>query len=337
MPIVRYFVASLLLTAAALAAENPTDTPAPSTDPKDLELIHTILKHNRAAIERIKTLRLEQTWTSTSQNTTQDTPDDPPVGEQVTSCRVTYLVKGKWFKADVKYLTEVRGTSYHRETRRQTLVNGTSSTWVIPIENMPQMKQKTIVSRVDYSHIDNMPASAVQTAESRRPMNALDFVSANHFNLEKHLRNGRLTWEVERSTGDGGTRYAVTWRDQVRSESATYFFDPDKDFLLVAAKTTRAKGRSGYQLDVTLAIMNGVWFPNRVHEYRPGGPAVLSLYVVKADVNSDILDSEFDFDTLEFDRTTAGMTVYRESDPRPVGFLFRDGKWVPEELLRASP
>jgi hypothetical protein len=307
-------------------ASGQADSVSPPTDPKDLELIQTILKHNQATIEKIKSFRLVEEWESIS-NPESRLPDEPPLGEQRNSCQVTYLASGKFYRGDCKFTLEVASKGYRKESRRQAALNKSSFVTVSRHEDTD------VVSLVEHRDIGEMRENERNRAESGRPKNALSYVSASHFDFQHRLENPTTTWTVERRITDEGPCYVISSRDRSGS-TASYFFNSEKNFLLTAIDADHADGKRYYEVRVTLAMMQGLWFPELVQEKSTSDSATkLSLRVVKAELNPVIPDSEFDFDKLGIDRSSAVMTVLRESGVESETLIFRDGKWVPSKLF----
>ncbi|MDZ4860111.1 MAG: hypothetical protein SGI88_14125 [Candidatus Hydrogenedentes bacterium] len=100
-------------------------------------------------------------------------------------------------------------------------------------------------------------------------------------------------------------------------------------------------GKDYYDLKVTLAKMDGLWFPELVEtksmkRMRSPGSS-FRLRIVKAELNGTIPDDEFTLDRLDFDRETAMMSLWRESSATTELMVYRDGAWAKREPGKLAP
>lgn len=310
------------------AANLPTNAPGADflgNSREDLDLISTILKHNRASLQRITSVRFEQEWETIARREDIGVPDGPPPGLQSDKRRGTYLGKGKWFRYDYTCVTEVAERGYHKERRRQGLLNDKHLATVLT-------DGSAMIQLWEHGSIEDMRPFERTRAKLDRCVCALDYVSAETYDFPARLESPGVKWTVSQELVNGSKCYVIK-SESKKLGKASYTFDAEKDFLLTAVEAVDARGKPDLRAENQLSSANGIWYPNKViNKYFSDG-SEFNLSVTKADLNIDLPDDEFQFSKLVFDPEKASMSYESESDSKPRKMVFRDGKWVPRDLF----
>ncbi|GMV99221.1 MAG: hypothetical protein AMXMBFR84_03600 [Candidatus Hydrogenedentota bacterium] len=105
--------------------------------------------------------------------------------------------------------------------------------------------------------------------------------------------------------------------------------DPNRGHLVTKLLKRDAKESLHHEMNLTVKqVADGVWMPD--HVKLQNGPNFVTIDVQEPEVNIDLPDSLFDFESLEFKDT--GQLVLRKYSPdqiEPTTLNLRDGKWVP--------
>lgn len=299
----------------------------PLSKPEDMELIRVLLRHSLSAHSKIKSLRLEQEWVTTSNQEAH--PGLPiPAGRRIDRRRGIYLQRGDCYRCDYRCVTEVPGADFRKEERVQVILSDTFFAQVFDPPDAP------VIRMCEFDSIRSMPETERELCRGSRPPHAGEYgydVGEQTILAQLDLHPEVIKWTVVEESKSGSTLYKIT-RHNPYTGTTTYTIDAAKDYLITARKSLDLHGNLLVDIKVVPQRIGNVWLAQKVDELNPENNFDFHLNVLCAEVNIDIPRSNFDFDTLEFDRSKAVLHRYSRS-AQPVAMIYFQGEWVPAQLV----
>jgi len=311
----------------------------PLSKPEDLELIRTLLDHNEASRARIKSLRVVQEWeTVSNQPVHPQTFYDPvkkqnftigglpgvPDAPRTTKYRVTFVQRGGVYRLDLQSAMSFEGTDFRNESRRQVIV---ADTFASSVNGRPNVQ----VNRTEYESLAKMPRRTREIYFGYVPITpaTLGFdVGRSTIREQLALHPDQINWSVEESDGGDNGCFIVS-KVSKRIGTWRYTIDPNRGFLITRRNLTSPDGAEKIDWRVLEAKQFGdVWLATSVEETDKLNDTSMKFRVASLEVNPKVLDSEFDFESMEYDRDSAQMVLERDGQA-PQYMRHVDGKWVP--------
>jgi hypothetical protein len=339
-PPLTLFVVGLFFSSSA---------PAGLSDPKDLELIRTLIAHNVAAYDKIKTLRVEQEWSCIDNREYPEIPGASiPGGHRIEKSHGVYIRRGEWFRCDYTCGITLPDTNRHAENRTQAILSdrlfSAVSTSPTPLKlgvpskaHIDGTPPPPIIRLFELDSIGSMPASQKKLAHGYLPPNPTLYgfeIGGYAIGPSLDYHPNVVTWSVEEKRGENGTEYIVKKFNPYKGTTADTF-DSGKDYLVTRRLALDLKGKTLIDITVHPAKFNGVWLAERVDELNPLNNYEFHLAARKIEINGTVADAEFEFDTLEFDPNKAVLNRYARGAAEPVTLVMRDGVWIPIELAES--
>lgn len=339
LPRAAFFCLVLLaaLTSHAETADEPTPIPPGAAAGSDEEqLLRTIIDHNTAAREKIKSFMVkvesERTWDFDPAEVPTPTPVPIPKGLRTDYTKATLIKDGPHIRVDSEFVIEVKEKGYRDETSVSCCLNDAYyaevprgiKNWMYVFEHrsIAEMSDKAKF-RISGYFVPNVMYFGFGTG------------STYYLNEQFARRTPRVKWSVREFRSDGGLRYTIIkerpsmvagkWK---RSE---FVIDPERDFLIEESTywdehaVLRDHMVANFQ-----ELPNGVWFPKDIiSRYVEDKVFEAHHRIVSAEVNVPVDPGYFQLDNLRFDRNT--LTIRRFTpDGTYADFVHYGGQWIPE-------
>lgn len=313
---------------AALLFSCPAFT-EPLTDPEDMELIRTLLAHNRAELEKIKSFWFEYEWESVDE-TEGFAPAGIPAGTCVMRGKVVYIREGHQYRYDCTFRRKVLGTDYIEEDQTQSIL--TDKCFVV----IPSRKLESI-RYVDISLNKEMLEQDRHLSETIIAPDILNYGFDNGvYGVSHRIRpeSTNTKWSVDQ--GSDGRIFTILAHSMARSIVTEYTVAADQGYLISRKHVKDKEGNTLTRINCVPMQVSKVWVPKYVENFDPLNNSSFSLKVTKAEVNEPIAKETFDFETLKFDRTKVRLQKI-VSGHEPVYLVFKAGEWIPEQVADAIP
>ena len=118
------------------------------------------------------------------------------------------------------------------------------------------------------------------------------------------------------------------------SEHRVVTFDANKGYLITSVQKDDTKGTK--QLDLTLvpARFGEVWVPQQVDKIDDLNGRYFHVRAIATEVNMTLADTEFDMESLDFERKNVTMLRYRSGIAEPTHMVVREGQWIPKKYVK---
>lgn len=330
---------AVVLSSASLTVWGAEEAPASATavaPPGDTELLETIIAHNTAAREKIKSfivkVESERTWDFDPAEVPTPTPVPIPKGMRTDYTKATLIKDGPYIRVDSEFVIEVKEKGYRDETSVSCCLNDAYyaevprgiKNWMYVFEHrsIAEMSDKAKFRMSGY-FVPNVMYFGFGTG------------STYYLNEQFARRTPRVKWSVREFRSDGGPRYTIIkerpsmvagkWK---RSE---FVIDPERDFLVeeLTYWDEHAVIRDHMKIDFQ-KLPNSVWFPKHIiSRYVEDKVFESDHRIVSAEINIPVDPGYFQLDNLRFDRNTVTMRRFAW-DGTYADFVHYGGQWIPE-------
>lgn len=325
-----------LITSALALGAGVTPAYGDYTTPEDKELILTLCKHIAQSRAAIKSFRVEMEYEITRQFNAASLGIQSPVpsGLRTDKRTSTYIASGSLFRSDIRNSITVAGTEYREERRHQIILS----------ENFFATMFSESPNRIQlWEHWSpaEMPQTERKQVEWFAPIHPLrnGFTADENETLEERFArtSTKMKWTVSSSNSAGGTCYLIVQHlfpeQSTSNRRVEYVVSAKCGYMIVLHKSFAENGDLLFESVVTPQVLpNNIWFPKRVIEDDRLNRQRFSLTIVNAEVNTDISDSEFSIDRMEFDKKKTVMFRHPANGGNVEKMVLVENKWVPVEI-----
>jgi hypothetical protein len=308
----------------------PAVAAKPLTTPEDRELIETLVKHNLANYEKIKSYRVEFE-TSGGGKTNAPLPNGTVAKEEKTSGSGYYLRRGGWYRFDYRSACEVPDRNFKQKNHRMAVLNDSQYIVIWDFEGSASAKCYDHYSLADRS-LDEIKAE--NSANPPQPL-LYGFAGEYPYNITERLAvwPELTTWTVTEEQSATEHLYRVTAEAKDR-DRRTMTFDANKGYLITSVQMDDLKGTKQLDLTIVPAQFGDVWVPQQIDEIDNVNGRFFHLRATATEVNKTFADTEFNMKRFEFKLDGVRMTQHQPGVEEPVVVLFREGQWIPEKYVK---
>lgn len=333
---------AVVLSSASLTVWGAEEAPASATavaPPGDTELLETIIAHNTAAREKIKSfivkVESERTWDFDPAEVPTPTPVPIPKGMRTDYTKATLIKDGPYIRVDSEFVIEVKEKGYRDETSVSCCLNDAYyaevprgiKNWMYVYEHrsIAEMSDKAKFRMSGY-FVPNVMYFGFGTGS---------FYLNNEYAKRTSKRTSRVHWGVSTDCSDGNLKYKVVqtlpsmYEGKLRRNE--FVIDPERDFLIEESTSWDEHGIMREHMRASFQEVPGdIWFPKDIHlRYVEDKAFETHIRVLSAQVNVSIGANHFVLDNLRFDRNT--LTIRRFTpDGTYADFVHYGGQWIPE-------
>jgi hypothetical protein len=321
---------------SVVSADSPS-TPASETN--NAELLETVIRQHTAALEGLRSVYTEITWSEDSVREEKLGAD----GVKISGGRCTWEGSSKTWQRDGNYHQDSSSrilwhdSGESQENRHIVILNDRYFAMYIG--------EFKIIDLYHFENRNSLQGYVAQRAKAYPKLNIIEYgyKGGSYRTLDEYFWESTtqnieaIEWTINREEVDGDRCFRLKFiRD---AKGSRYVFDEvlinaDRGFL-IQDRQSFANGNvvSSFRSDLK-EISPGVWFPMAVDSFRAHKQAKLKIKVIEARVNGPIEDAVFTIEKMAIDPST--VAALYEHSPRQRDEqvkLYWSGQWVPKSMV----